>query len=194
MGSRPCSAYIGGRSLSGGQWQKLALARGLMRQAPLVVVLDEPTASLDAPTEAAIFTRFGEAARRLGQANGAITLLVSHRFSTVHMADQIVVMDKGRVVACGDHATLLGEGGLYAELFNLQARGYRSALSRAQSTAPSCQGVNSSSPKPSSSLFVRCPDATASTRSKISWPTSSTLSVPSTMVPQLTSMSSDMRP
>jgi ATP-binding cassette subfamily B protein len=119
--------YIGGRSLSGGQWQSLALARALMRQAPLVVVLDEPTASLDAPTEAAIFTRFGEVARRLGQANGAITLLVSHRFSTVHMADQIVVMDKGRVVACGDHDTLLGQGGLYAELFNLQARGYRSA-------------------------------------------------------------------
>jgi ABC-type multidrug transport system fused ATPase/permease subunit len=116
--------YIGGQSLSGGQWQRLALARGLMRQAPLVVVLDEPTASLDAPTEAAIFSRYRDAARRLGQANGAITVLVSHRFSTVHMADQIVVMDNGRVVQTGDHATLLAEPGLYAELFNLQARGY----------------------------------------------------------------------
>lgn len=117
--------YVGGRSLSGGQWQRLALARGLMRTVPLVVVLDEPTASLDAPTEAAIFTRYREAARRLGQANGAITVLVSHRFSNVHMADQIVVVDNGRVVAAGDHASLLAQPGLYAELFNLQARGYR---------------------------------------------------------------------
>ena len=96
-----------------------------MRTVPLVVVLDEPTASLDAPTEAAIFTRYREAARRLGQANGAITVLVSHRFSNVHMADQIVVVDNGRVVAAGDHASLLAQPGLYAELFNLQAHGYR---------------------------------------------------------------------
>ena len=116
--------WVGGRSLSEGQWQRLALARGLMRQAPLLVVLDEPTASLDAPSEAAIFARYRDAARRLGEANGTITVLVSHRFSSVHMADQIIVMDHGRVTEAGDHAELLRRGGLYAELFALQARGY----------------------------------------------------------------------
>jgi ATP-binding cassette subfamily B protein len=116
--------WIGGRSLSAGQWQRLALARGLMRPAPLLVVLDEPTASLDAPSEAAVFARYHDAARRLGEANGTITVLVSHRFSSVHMADQIVVMDHGRVTEAGDHAELLRRGGLYAELFTLQAQGY----------------------------------------------------------------------
>jgi ATP-binding cassette subfamily B protein len=117
--------YVGGRSLSGGEWQRLALARGLMREAPLLVVLDEPSASLDAPTEAALFRRYREAAQRLGAANGTITILVSHRFSTVHMADQIVVMDDGNVKEHGTHQELLASGGLYAELFELQARGYR---------------------------------------------------------------------
>jgi ATP-binding cassette, subfamily B, bacterial len=116
--------WVGGRSLSSGQWQRLALARGLMRQAPLLVVLDEPTASLDAPSEAAIFARYHAAARRLGEANGTITVLVSHRFSSVHMADQIIVMDHGRVTEAGDHAALLRRRGLYAELFTLQAQGY----------------------------------------------------------------------
>jgi ATP-binding cassette, subfamily B, bacterial len=87
-------------------------------------VLDEPTASLDAPSEAAIFARYHAAARRLGEANGTITVLVSHRFSSVHMADQIIVMDHGRVTEAGDHAALLRRRGLYAELFTLQAQGY----------------------------------------------------------------------
>jgi len=117
--------YIGGRSLSGGQWQRLALARGLMRDHPLLIVLDEPTASLDAPSEAALFERYRDAARRLGETNGAVTILVSHRFSTVHMADLIVVVDDGTVAEAGDHATLMASAGGYAELFTLQAAGYR---------------------------------------------------------------------
>jgi ATP-binding cassette subfamily B protein len=95
-----------------------------MRQAPLLVVLDEPTASLDAPSEAALFTRYAEAARRLGEVAGTITVLVSHRFSSVHMADLIIVLDGGRVAETGDHAALLARPGIYAELFTLQAEGY----------------------------------------------------------------------
>ena len=117
--------YIGGRSLSGGQWQRLALSRGLMRERPLLIVLDEPTASLDAPSEAALFGRYRAAARTLAQTNGAITVLVSHRFSTVHMADTIIVMDEGKIAETGDHDTLMAAGGPYAELFTLQAAGYR---------------------------------------------------------------------
>jgi ATP-binding cassette subfamily B protein len=116
--------WVGGRSLSAGQWQRVALARGLMREAPLLVVLDEPTASLDPPTEAALFSRYREAARRLGQANGTITVLVTHRFSSAHMADRIIVMDRGRVAEAGDHAELIRRKGTYAELFTLQAQGY----------------------------------------------------------------------
>jgi ATP-binding cassette subfamily B protein len=116
--------YVGGRALSGGQWQRLALARGLMRDRPLLIVLDEPTASLDAPSEAALFASYREAAR--GRAGGTITVLVSHRFGTVHMADQIIVLDGGRVAESGDHQALIAQGGLYAELFALQAAGYQS--------------------------------------------------------------------
>ncbi len=116
--------YIGGRALSGGQWQRLALARGLMRERPLLIVLDEPTASLDAPSETALFASYREAA--MDSAGGAITVLVSHRFGTVHIADQIIVMDGGRVAESGDHQALMDRGGSYAELFNLQAEGYRS--------------------------------------------------------------------
>ena len=115
--------YIGGRALSGGQWQRLALARGLMRERPLLIVLDEPTASLDAPSESALFASYREAAQ--GSSGGTITVLVSHRFGTVHMADQIIVMDGGRVAESGDHQALMDRDGIYAELFNLQADGYR---------------------------------------------------------------------
>jgi ATP-binding cassette subfamily B protein len=115
--------YIGGRQLSGGQWQRLALARGLMRDQPLLIVLDEPTASLDAPSEAALFASYREAA--LDSAGGTITVLVSHRFGTVHMADQIIVVEGGRVAESGDHRALMERGGVYAELFALQAAGYR---------------------------------------------------------------------
>jgi len=118
-------SFPDGRDLSGGQWQKLALARGVMRSAPLILVLDEPTANLDAPTEHALFERYAGAARAAGSATGAITILVSHRFSTVRMADLIVVLAAGRVAEIGDHRSLLAAGGSYAELYNLQARSYR---------------------------------------------------------------------
>jgi ABC-type multidrug transport system fused ATPase/permease subunit len=112
--------------LSEGQWQKVALGRAMMRQTPLLLVLDEPTASLDAPSEHALFERFAGAARRTAAAGGGVTVLVSHRFSTVRMADLIVVLEGGGVVARGSHQELMAGGGLYAELFELQARAYRS--------------------------------------------------------------------
>jgi ATP-binding cassette subfamily B protein len=94
-----------------------------MRDQPLLIVLDEPTASLDAPSEAALFASYREAA--LDSAGGTITVLVSHRFGTVHMADQIIVVEGGRVAESGDHRALMERGGVYAELFALQAAGYR---------------------------------------------------------------------
>ena len=118
------AAWAGGVDLSTGQWQKLALGRALMRETPLLVVLDEPTAALDPDAENALFERFAEVARR-GADSGRITLLISHRFSTVRMADLILVLDQGRLVEQGTHADLVGRGGMYAELYDLQARGYR---------------------------------------------------------------------
>ncbi len=118
-------SWPAGVDLSGGQWQKLALGRAMMRTSPLLLLLDEPTAALDADTEHRLFERWTAAARDLRRATGAVTVLVSHRFSTVQMADLIVVLDHGRIVEQGNHAALLARGGLYAELFELQARSYR---------------------------------------------------------------------
>ncbi|HVE76373.1 MAG TPA: ABC transporter ATP-binding protein [Actinomycetota bacterium] len=118
-------SFEDGEELSVGQWQKLALGRAMMRELPLLLVLDEPTASLDAQTEHALFERYSGAARRVAAANGAITILVSHRFSTVRMADLIIVVDGGRITEVGTHDQLVASGGLYAELFELQARSYR---------------------------------------------------------------------
>ena len=117
-----------GVEVSFGQWQKLSLARGFMREEPLLLVLDEPTAALDAETEHALFERFASAARAgdAGQPkNGRVTLLVSHRFSTVRMADIIVVMDGAQVVEVGSHERLIALGGKYAELYEIQSAAYR---------------------------------------------------------------------
>ena len=117
-----------GVEVSFGQWQKLSLARGFMRDEPLLLLLDEPTAALDAETEHALFERYASAARGghdQAPANGRITLLVSHRFSTVRMADLIVVMDGAQVVEVGGHDQLIAAGGQYAELYEIQAAAYR---------------------------------------------------------------------
>ena len=117
-------AWPSGVEVSFGQWQKLALARGFMRARPLLLVLDEPTAALDAETEHALFERYAAAARGRSDA-GQITILVSHRFSTVRMADLIVVLKDARLVEFGTHDELKAKGGHYAELYDLQAAAYR---------------------------------------------------------------------
>jgi ATP-binding cassette subfamily B protein len=117
--------WPGGVDLSFGQWQKLALARGFMRDTPLLLILDEPTAALDAETEHALFERYAAAAK--GTDSGRITLLVSHRFSTVRMADLIVVLDGARLVEVGTHEDLMARGGQYSELYGIQAAAYRTA-------------------------------------------------------------------
>ncbi|MBV9612105.1 MAG: ABC transporter ATP-binding protein [Acidobacteriaceae bacterium] len=116
--------WPGGVELSFGQWQKLALARGFMREEPLLLILDEPTAALDAETEHALFERYAAAARDEKSRNGRITILVSHRFSTVRMADLIVVLDGARLVEFGSHQELMAKGGQYAELYRIQAAAY----------------------------------------------------------------------
>ncbi len=107
-----------GVDLSGGEWQKIAIARAYMRDAQLLI-LDEPTAALDARSEFEVFKRFKELSQ------GKTAVLISHRFSSVRMADRIVVLMDGAVEAMGTHAELLEQGGRYAELFELQAAGYR---------------------------------------------------------------------
>src|SRR5438128_5929896 len=115
-----------GVELSFGQWQKFALARGFMRDQPLLLVLDEPTAALDAETEHALFERYAAAARGTGESDsGRVTILVSHRFSTVRMADLIVVLDGARLVEVGTHDELLAKSGQYSELYSIQAAAYR---------------------------------------------------------------------
>jgi ATP-binding cassette subfamily B protein/ATP-binding cassette subfamily C protein len=108
-----------GQELSGGQWQKVALSRAYMREHADILVLDEPTAAMDAAAEAQVFEQF----RR--HAHERMTLLISHRFSTVRAADQILVIDDGRIIERGSHASLLAENGRYAQLFRLQAAGYQ---------------------------------------------------------------------
>ena len=116
--------WPGGTELSGGQWQRLAVARSAMRTAPLVLVLDEPTAALDPLAEHALFEHYAgsDAARK---ARGAVTVVISHRLSTVRMADHIVVLEGGRIAESGSHAQLLAHGGRYAELFTMQAAAYQ---------------------------------------------------------------------
>jgi ATP-binding cassette, subfamily B, bacterial len=118
------TAYDDGTDLSGGQWQKLALARALLREAPLLVLLDEAGSALDARTEAELFERYLAAARGAARRTGAVTLFTSHRLSTVRTADAIIVLEAGRVVEYGPHEELIASGGRYAELFKLQAAAY----------------------------------------------------------------------
>jgi ATP-binding cassette subfamily B protein len=118
--------WPGGAELSFGQWQKLALARGFMREQPLLLVLDEPTAALDAETEHALFERYAAEAHSAGARDtGRVTILVSHRFSTVRMADLILVLDGARLVEVGTHSELMARSGQYAELYSIQAAAYR---------------------------------------------------------------------
>jgi ATP-binding cassette subfamily B protein len=117
--------WPGGVDVSFGQWQKLALARGFMRTQPLLLILDEPTAALDAETEHALFERYAAAARGHRTGGQAITILISHRFSTVRMADLIVVLSGAKVAEIGTHEELMAKRGQYAELYGIQAKAYR---------------------------------------------------------------------
>ena len=118
--------WPGGVDVSFGQWQKLALARGFMRNEPLLLILDEPTAALDAETEHALFERYAAAARGHRAGRRSITILISHRFSTVRMADLIVVLSGAEVAEIGTHEELMAKRGPYAELYSIQAKAYRS--------------------------------------------------------------------
>ena len=110
--------FEGGVELSGGEWQRMALARAYLRDAQLLI-LDEPTAALDARSELEVFERFAELTQ------GKMALLISHRFSTVRMADRIVVLSGGRLIEEGNHQRLMAAGGVYAEMFEMQAASYR---------------------------------------------------------------------
>ena len=117
-GQRIGKRFKNGVELSGGEWQKIAIARAYMREAE-VLILDEPTAALDARSEFEVFQRFKELSK------GKTAVLISHRFSSVRMADRIFVLLDGKVEAVGTHEELVSKPGLYAELFELQAAGYR---------------------------------------------------------------------
>jgi ATP-binding cassette, subfamily B, bacterial len=117
-------SYCDGTELSGGQWQTVGLARTMMRQHPLLLILDEPAAALDASAEHDLFERYASSAAQAGREDGGITVLISHRFSTVRMAGLIAVLDHGQLTECGTHRELMTARGLYAELFTLQARAY----------------------------------------------------------------------
>ena len=108
-----------GKELSGGQWQKIALSRAFMRDKADILVLDEPTAAIDARAEAEIFSHFRDLTAK------RIAIIISHRFSTVRMADHIIVLEKGKISERGSHAELIDNEGQYSVLFNLQAQGYR---------------------------------------------------------------------
>ena len=110
--------FVSGVDLSGGEWQRIALARAYLRDAQLLI-LDEPTAALDARSELEVFERFADLTE------GKMALLISHRFSTVRMADRIVVLEGGRLVEEGSHAQLIALGGRYAAMFEMQAASYR---------------------------------------------------------------------
>jgi ATP-binding cassette subfamily B protein len=120
----PLGSTQSGTDLSGGQWQKLALARAMMRERPLLLVLDEPTSALDAHAEHELFERYAESARMVAHATGGIAIFVSHRFSTVRMADLIVVLAENGIAEQGTHEELVALGGIYAELYALQASAY----------------------------------------------------------------------
>ena len=111
--------FKGGRELSGGQWQKIALSRAFMRSEADILVLDEPTAAMDAASEAAIFDHFQS------ESDTKMTILISHRFSTVRAADRIIVIQDGEILEQGDHDSLMARNGQYASLFRLQAKGYQ---------------------------------------------------------------------
>ncbi|MEV0388113.1 ABC transporter ATP-binding protein [Nonomuraea sp. NPDC050643] len=115
----------GGVDLSGGQWQRLSLARAMMRTRPLLLLLDEPASALDAEAEHDLFRRWAAASRRAAARGGVVTVLVSHRLSTVRMADLVVVLDRGRVAEVGTHDDLIRRGGLYADMYGVQASSYR---------------------------------------------------------------------
>ena len=111
--------FKGGKELSGGQWQKIALSRAFMRNKADILILDEPTAAIDARAEAEIFSHFR------GLTGNKISIIISHRFSTVRMADHIIVLERGKICEQGSHAELIENEGQYSVLFNLQAQGYR---------------------------------------------------------------------
>jgi ATP-binding cassette, subfamily B, bacterial len=117
--------FAGGTELSGGQWQRLAIARGILRTSPVLVVLDEPTSALDPQAEDRILTGYLRHAAEVRRATGAVTVIVSHRMSTVRAADRVIHLAGGRVIEDGTHDELMAAGGGYAELFDLQARAYR---------------------------------------------------------------------